>query len=331
MLNELLKHNALGNARELIFVLFQTRTPELEHRLEDVRRFCTSNVFSISHSFDGIVALLQFVSIIKVDKYNISIDQSVFDPRDFISQDNYFREPHFFSCLFSRLSESDYGKALFNEDNVKFSHETNQYYVKSHLINFGYFPIRNLLLKLAFLERDNIIPDHLIISAHFTEFFQEVVISRFAPDIQQRKMTLDQLRKALEQKGEIGKQGELFTLNYELDRLKGHPQFKEVKRISEEYVNAGYDIISFDNLDSFINDRFIEVKTYINDVAFYWSKHEVEIARDLTTKYWLYFVDLAKTDTEGYTPKMLQDPFRKIFENENWKKETENWKISLEL
>ena len=138
------------------------------------------------------------------------------------------------------------------------------------------------------------------------------------------------MKKSLDQKDKAGKQGELFVLRYEQSRLEGHPHFDKIERIAETYVNAGYDIQSFNDLDSFIHDRFIEVKSYRDDIAFYWSKIEVGKAKRLKAKYYLYLVDRSLISNSDYIPKIFQDPYKKIFENDVWKKETENWKITIE-
>jgi len=138
------------------------------------------------------------------------------------------------------------------------------------------------------------------------------------------------LEKWLDQKNEAGKQSELFVLQYEQNRMNDHSSFEKIELISDVYVNAGYDIISFNDLDSFIIDRFIEVKSYREEISFYWSKNEVEKAKELATKYYIYLVDRSLMNKKDYVPKIIQDPYKKIFENEFWKKETENWKIILE-
>ncbi len=331
MLEELLKHDNLGNKRELAFLLFQALIPGKVQRLSDVIRFCTSNIFSISRSINGIVCLFDFLSIIEVKDDKILLNQKVFDPKDFTSSNDYFLNQHFYKCLLNKLN-SEYSKTnLFNEDNLKFSKDSGQYFVKSNLINLDLFPIRNLLIALNFLEQDQIVPDYLYISTNFTDFFKKIVINKLEGKSESKKITLEQLKQNIEAKDEIGKQGELFVIQHEKFRLKGHPNFEKIIRISEEHANAGYDIQSFNGLDSIVPDRFIEVKSYKDEIAFYWSKNEVEKAKTLTTKYYLYLVDRSKSSNDNYEPKIIQDPYKKIFNNEYWKKEIENWKITLEI
>lgn len=330
MLKELLKHDNLGNERELGFVLFQALNPGQKIRVTELTRFCNSNVFSISRSINGIVCLLDFLSIIDQKDGMIFLNQKIFDPNNFNSSIDYFQDTHFFKCLFQKLNDTGVKEHLFNEDNLKYSHTLSQFYVKSHLIKFDLFPIRNLLISLKFLEQDQTVPDHLLVNSNFTEFFHETVVYEFQEKSKARKVSLEQLKKSLEQKDEAGKQGELFVLQYEQNRLKEHPYFNKIERIAETYTNAGFDIQSFNDLDSFIHDRFIEVKSYKDEIAFYWSKNEVEKAKQLRAKYYLYLVDRSLMNDTEYVPKIFQNPYKKIFENDIWKKETENWKITLD-
>ena len=100
MLDELLKHNSLGNKRELTLVLFQALTPGKEQRLSDITKFCTSNLFSISRSINGIFALLNFLTIIRIDKEKIQLNMKTFNPEKFNSPQFYFNDVHFYNCLF---------------------------------------------------------------------------------------------------------------------------------------------------------------------------------------------------------------------------------------
>lgn len=329
MLEELLKHDNLGNERELRFVLFHALSPNQKIRVSEFTRFCTSNIFSISRSIKGIISLLDFLSIVHLQEDMIFLNYKIFDPSNFKSSTDYFQDTHFFKYLFQKLNDVGLKEYLFNEDNLKFSHTQSQFYVKSHLIKFNLFPIRNLLISLKFLEQDQTIPDHLLINSNFTEFFHKNVVYEFHNKPKARKVPIEQLRRSLEQKDEVGKQGELFVLQYEQKRLKNHPHFNKIERIAESYTNAGYDIQSFNDLDSFIHDRFIEVKSYKEEIAFYWSKNEIEKAKQLKTKYYLYLVDRSLMNHDNYIPRIFQNPYQKIFENDVWKKETENWKITL--
>jgi len=330
MLDELLKHDKFGNKKELGFVLFQALSPGHELRVSELTLFCTSNMYSLGRSIKGIISLLNFLSIISLKEEMVYLNQKTFNPNNYKSSSAYFQDTHFFKCLFKKLYDSGTLEHLFNEDNLKFSHTQNQFYIKSHLIKLNLYSIRNLLIALNFLEQDQTILDHLFINSIFTNFFKKTIVENLKERSGIKKITLKQLKKRIDQKEKAGKQGELFALKHEQFRLKSHPQISKVELISETYVNAGYDIQSYNDMDSFIHNRFIEVKSYENEATFYWSKNEVEKAKQLKDKYYLYLVNRSLMSYKDYIPKIIQNPYKKIFENDLWKKESENWKIILE-
>lgn len=330
MLEELLKHDKLGNKNELFFVLFQVLHSNKKHRLVDIKKFCISNLFSISRSFNGILSLLEFLSFIRIEDGEVTVCQDVFGRKEFLHPEEYFEKDHFFNCLLDKLIRSNVFDDFFSEKNLKFSNRSNQYYVKEQYIPFRFFPIRNLFLSLGFLVRDPTLHNHLLIDKKFSDLFKSIIIDNLQDQKNKRKISIGELRKRNEQKEEIGKQAELFVLQYEKNRLSKHLNNEKIKRISEEFVNAGYDIESFDDLDSFIVDRFIEVKSYEKEISFFWSRNEVQKAQELNEKYYLYLVDRLLMKDEKYIPRVFQNPYEKIFKNELWKKETENWKVTVE-
>ncbi len=305
--------------------MFHALSPNRPQKLEDLKKFCTSNVFSISRSINGIFDLLRYISLVKIVDGLVTVDSDIFFDGSFPTPNDYFTDSHFFNQLFIALENSLSIDYIFNSDNLRFSSAKGQYYVKSHLIKFEYFPIRNLLSQLSFLEEDSLVPDHLFISKGFTEFFKQNVVDKILAKKNKFQISLDQLRRRLDLQEKIGKHGELFVLKFEKIRLSQHPNSDAIVRISEDYVNAGYDIISFDSADSILLDRFIEVKTYTDEVSFYWSKNEIEIAKELGSQYWLYLVDLSLINNPDYSPRLFQDPYTKVFENQMWQRDVEKW------
>lgn len=106
-----------------------------------------------------------------------------------------------------------------------------------------------------------------------------------------RKPKEDYLESALI-KSEIGLEGELFILNFEKNKLKRKGKIElaeKVKHISVEYGDGyGYDILSFDENG---NEKFIEVKTTVQDLntVFYMSENEYKKAYS-TKNYFIYRV-----------------------------------------
>jgi hypothetical protein len=113
-----------------------------------------------------------------------------------------------------------------------------------------------------------------------------------------------------------GRLAENWVVDWERRRLRSHPFVELVRCISDENAAAGFDIMSFDSARGPIHDRFIEVKGYGEEHSFYWSEGEIDAARRLGMRYWLYLVDRNSLLAEGYQPEMIQDPVSYFIDRE---------------
>ncbi|MGI4819270.1 MAG: DUF3883 domain-containing protein [Janthinobacterium lividum] len=120
---------------------------------------------------------------------------------------------------------------------------------------------------------------------------------------------LSWLAEAQARRLEAGRTAEFFALAYEKRRLEGHPYLSQVRLISEDDISAGFDLLSFEKLRSLRHDRMIEVKGHGADKSFHWSEGEIEAAKRLRDRYWLYLVDLREIGSANYHPEMIQDPW----------------------
>lgn len=154
-----------------------------------------------------------------------------------------------------------------------------------------------------------------------------------------KKLSQKQLERQLQNWKITGEIAEEIVLNYEKNRLKNKGCLSEsdkVKKISGEYANAGYDILSFNerasNLDA--HDRFIEVKgSTENNFDIHWSENEVKKSEELSDKYWLYFVIGINTKerTSSQDPIMIQNPFSNILQNSEYEKKIEGYHITKKV
>ena len=114
----------------------------------------------------------------------------------------------------------------------------------------------------------------------------------------------EDFRKLQERRFEIGQLGEKYIVKYErqnLIQVGRNDLADKVRRISEEDIGAGYDILSFDiNGES----KYIEVKTTTSTGStFELTANELHSAEKLGQQYWLYFVrDI------GGTPQVTKVP-----------------------
>lgn len=133
-----------------------------------------------------------------------------------------------------------------------------------------------------------------------------------------KAITEQQLEKILMENRKLGAQAENAVVEFEKQRLLKlgkAAQASLVKRISIANTAAGYDIESFDGSgDDIFPNRFIEVKaTTGNEIRFYWTNNEKEVARKKKNLYWIYMmVEFNEESTEQAKPIMIQNPEHNI-------------------
>ena len=134
-----------------------------------------------------------------------------------------------------------------------------------------------------------------------------------------KRITQTQLEASLKIQKKIGQIGEKIVLEFERKRLEKDDcieESKQVKQISDEWANKGYDIESFNgHSENLEPDRFIEVKGSTGKkFSIFWSQNEIEKAQELGEKYWIYFVSEIDLENESTPndPEMIQDPFNRI-------------------
>lgn len=150
-------------------------------------------------------------------------------------------------------------------------------------------------------------------------------------------MTLGEFERRLEYQKLIGDLGEKLTLDHEIDRLftsndADNELSYRVKRISMNNLFAGFDILSFIDINSNPDeyDKFIEVKATGGLPHFFWSRNEIEKAKQLREKYWIYLWTNIN-DKNSRKLQVINDPYKKFFENSKIKPEPTEYEISKNI
>lgn len=123
---------------------------------------------------------------------------------------------------------------------------------------------------------------------------------------EQQRQQLEAIQK------QIGDRGEDFVLRYERQRLHAHPRVSDISLIGRCDVGIGYDILSFKGVTSKYPDRYIEVKTYSGKPHFFLSASEQAAATKYGDCYFIYLIDINKTNISGYEPIIIQNPVRNL-------------------
>ncbi|MFZ2886763.1 MAG: DUF3883 domain-containing protein, partial [Minisyncoccia bacterium] len=227
--------------------------------------------------------------------------------------------------LFCIFETDDIFQQIFSARNVSYDVVYHLIQMENSAFGFKYSNFRQLLIDFGFLNSH---PDKqlrkLIVDPRCKRLFDKYLLST----IKKKKLGIEGLRAALEQKQIQGLEAEEFVVKFEKERLSSHARVDDVARISDYDVSAGYDIVSFDDVKSLGHNRFIEVKSYSAGLRFFWSKNEVSQARIRRNQYFLYLVDSREISKPGYTPMIIQNPHDKVFSDDSWIKEASEWMVT---
>ncbi len=204
-----------------------------------------------------------------------------------------------------------------------FSYDTinDSYSFKNELLPLSFATIRNVLISQGFIR---LLRQETETRFYIASEFDDLIASFCKA--RRRTLSLERLKKQLEDNEAAGEQAELFVLEFEKKRI-GQPLCQRIKRISPIDAAAGFDVVSFESPQSLEPDRFIEVKA-VSSTGFYWSKNERDISKLLGEKYHLYLVQLQNIGLPDYTPEIIQNPSLTIVESSDWIIEPESFHVN---
>lgn len=332
MSNKELHGNNFGSLKQICYLLRSVLTVD-SHHLDDIRKYCTNSSIDLAYSFQGIIDLLCFLSWVSIIEGRIKLTKIGVDASklsDHELQERLIRD------LFSDLYKTNQlipflGKTRFNYDVTLATVSLN-----ANSVPLSYSGVRNLLLSLGFFNE--VSPYILSVNNAFIDYFEEEIIPLLSfPTLQmnesnvkrKKQLSLSQLKKLLILQEKLGDQAENFVFDYEKSILRDHPLVNKIKIISKLDTSAGYDIVSFTDLSSQVNDKFIEVKSYSDRQGFFWSRNEVEVAEIKQDQYFLYLVDRNLMNSGSYKPTIIRNPYQSIFINPEWQKSIEEWFIKI--
>lgn len=238
---------------------------------------------------------------------------------DLITQ-NCFLEGFYSELILEKLS-------FFNiDDTGKFWYPSGKL-----LFHFNHAEILPLLYECNLFELQG---DKVYLNVVYSELLKPQ-IANVVP--KKSKISQNQIDEQLKNFKIIGEIGEEIVLLYEKIRLKelgAVDESKKVESLAKNFANAGYDIRSFNSkTDNLEHNRFIEVKSSVNKkLDFHWSENEVNIAKELGSNYWLYFVPEINSETRKTKAKIerIQNPYKRIFENSSYTKTIESYHVQFE-
>lgn len=312
MLEELKKLNQPERQEDILFFL-QTVIGKHQLRERDIRTICAHSSGKYQLDVDSLLLYCACLRLIDCSE-TITISPDILE---FIDDSYELNE-----LIIKRTISELFASHIFEADMFSYDVLSKRFVFKNERLPLEFATLRNILISQGFFEinRDNM-KTELFINAKY-----EKLISSFC---QQRKRTIgiEQLRKQIEANNKAGEKAELYALKYEKKRITEPILAEKIRIISDIDICAGYDIVSFDSNDSNDYDRFIEVKAVSSSDSFYWSINELNTAKLKGERYYLYLINLQKIYDKNYTPVIINDPAKVIFDSEEWLIEPQSFHI----
>ena len=298
MLSELRHYNNVGDVNGITYFL-KLVLSDSKIQKSSAQKLCALRN-NIRLNFPAAVSLFKYLEVIEERAgylYPTEIGKSLIEVGDIEKELCKL-------CFKKTISDT-----LLDTEAVHYSISGDEYAIERYGFSVSAALFRNILLQYHALREQ---AGDLVISSEYEDIFVEY----------QKKhkigKSLEKLKKQLEDQEFQGERAEQFVLSYEVKRLEGHPYLSKIKQISVIDVTAGYDILSYNGVDSEKLDRFIEVKSYLGSPHFYWSQNEIEKARRYEDKYYIYLIDVSKVDDPEYEPRIIQNPADNILESNQW-------------
>jgi len=320
--------DSIGNLGEVALALHPLRRGAMERWVLKYSVYNQSGVSARIPDADLLIDLSIFLGLTEIKKEKRKAVISLTDAGKHLlifkqfERDRFTKEQGKF-LLSVVVKKLDILRDLVSVINLFNSDRNGDLWIGSYDIRIGYLENRILRL-LQQLKVAKYYDENIVIAKQEIGWLLNMVSSELQIDI-------DNFLDLFEVRRQCGQLAEDFVLNKERERLSECERddlAQLVKKISDQNIAAGYDILSFDGKGSDIfPDRFIEVKgTVGNQILFYISKNELEMARKLRDKYWIYCVLNVKM-IKSKKLIMMRDPYETIFQNKNFTVEPVLWRV----
>lgn len=321
MLNDLRKYDNLGSPQYFYELLTTIKKDDsVSWSLREAEQLFYNKNIDGRTIFDGCLVLAQITSVIHLDHdEKIQIGDKI---KDTLFSQNQMSDK-FVEMLFLALNKDENFYLIFSSLNISFDIVYHSPQINNSAFGFKYANLKQLLIDFDVIQ---IHPTKEISKYIFNPRYRKVFDKIILPEIKKRKIGIDEFKKSLKQQQINGEEAERFVLNYEKVRLNNKAG---IDWVAEYSVAEGYDISSFQQQESRLNDCFIEVKSYAGNPYFYWSRNEMDVSRIKGENYFLYLVDRNQFKNLDYQPMIIQNPFKEVLDNTNWEKQVEKYKFQL--
>ena len=289
------------------FDLFENVSFKKLRALYELAKNNSRNISSIKLNYSRNYNCLQ-------ENLNFLIDIKIFKIKKNIIFVDSQTNKDFKQSIFKKLSMNDNYASLIKNYIINFSQDSNSVYSfkPQNYYNRATSDLRNFLISTQIIKEDN--NRYILLDENIYNLIKKKIRS---PDV---------LKKILEQKEKFGLEAENVVFQYEKNKLKKLDKNLKPIHISQQDVDAGYDILSYEKHKDTFKKIFIEVKGISrSDYRFYLSINESMVAEKYKEDYYLYLIprDFSKPEKFDLTKMIkINNITKNVLDN---KKE---WKIS---
>lgn len=285
-----------------------------------IQKYFFNRVINGRSVFDGCIQLGVLINFIEV-----ASDGSLAIPvnlHKYLGQIETLSEK-FVEQLLLTASKDEKCFEIFSPQYLEYDLSNKSIKITNNAFGLKYSQFKQVLLDFNVLKPViTEVSSYYIISHNYMNLFQKDLMT----EIKRRAISPEHLKQILELQNQYGEEAEKFVLEYEERRLA---EKKEIVWVAKYSISEGYDIASFNTQDSPLYDRFIEVKSYSQTLAFYWTKNEIETAKIKGKNYFLYLVNRDEMSNANYFPMIINNPALEIFNNAKWKIEIDKYYVQL--
>jgi hypothetical protein len=322
MLKDLRTYDNLGSP-QYFFELFNSmkNNAATNYSKRDLEQLFYNRNINGRSVFDGCLDLAFNIGILIIDDNKAVKINKTF--QDFLFSEKQMCDK-FVEYLFVNFKDDEEFQNIFSSKNISYDIIYHSVQITYGAFGLKYSSFKQLLIDFEVIKiHPTTEIKKFIINSRYKKLFDKTIL----PEIKRRKIGIEEFKLSLEQQQLFGEEAEKFVLKFENDRLNGK---KKIDWVAEYSIAEGYDIASFNDSSSVLNDRFIEVKSYVGHPYFFWSRNEIDIARIKRIEYYLYLVDRDQINKEGYIPTIIKNPYEEVLLNEiKWQQRIEKIKFTL--
>lgn len=321
MLKDLRKYSNFGTPNFYYELLNAINEKKEGHwKKPDVERLFYNRIIDGRNVYDGCIELAIEINLLFFDGNYITINENLSSLLNSLTQIS----DKFIEYLFDTLKHDQAFHKIFCSETLSYDFIHKSLLISNSAFGLKYANFKQLLIDFGVIKTHPTLEiNSYILNSRYKNTYDKTVL----PEINKRKIGVEEFRKAMELQQIYGEEAEKFVVEFERKRLSYK---KDIDWVAQYIVNEGYDVASYDTIDDVIQNRFIEVKSYDGDIPyFFWSRNEYQVARRKKEQYWVYLVNRSQMNHENYEPIKEQHPFENILENENWDKQVDKYKIEL--